>query len=511
MDGYPGITMSDERVEFSNPFKPFIHRWEMFAEARNNESEAEAKAHVDSLYEVLATELNDVITCKTNLVLYGMITFNMLWTIFEPGHIVFHTVDGRKRAFRLERSGHGSDSKAYEIHAVYIDYNGYGFGYRKYNLFIPAFEGTKPIISLPVIPYACHHDKGTLRQSLTVRGKLWHQYKGYHYKQYKGLALTSYMGRKTGHNLSSRVIIDTEAYLAFHSDKCTMDLEDISDLVADEQFLIATPVLRGYSLEDRKWLKLFLDGVSDIVWKLRPFDSLVLRDGDEKDVKDLVLALASSQSRQSEISDDVLQGQGRSVIMLLHGPPGVGKTLTAECVAEFMKVPLYVLSARALGTTTARVKESMDFILRIITKWNAVLLLEDADIFIQPPNPTDFQKSEVSYDFLTLLEHFEGILFLASECVETIDPAFETRIDATIRYPELDTYSRRHIWEQLLGKADREAISKSDIIHMADRELNGRQIKNVVKASRTLAHYQGTKLGYAHVLTVLNLAADRWE
>ena len=54
--------------------------------------------------------------------------------------------------------------------------------------------------------------------------------------------------------------------------------------------------------------------------------------------------------------------------MLLSGPPGVGKTLTAESVAEVMKVPLYVLNASDQGTSASRVEEHMKAILRMVPK-----------------------------------------------------------------------------------------------------------------------------------------------
>ncbi|PYH72792.1 ATP-binding protein [Aspergillus vadensis CBS 113365] len=505
MDGYPGISMSHEGVEFSKPFKPFIHRWKIFAEARGKEFEAEAKAHVDSLYEVLSTELNDVITRKNDLVLYNVITFNMLWTIFEPGHIILSIVNGCERAFRLEGGEYTSDSKEFKIYAVYIDYNGHVFGYRKYNLSIPAFEGTTSIMMLPVIPFEYHNDKHALRKNLILRGQRWYQHKGFHYKLYNGLGLVTYMGREIGHNISSRVMVDTETYLAFHSDKFSMELEDISEPLADEQFLIATPILRGYSLDDRKWMEFFVMGVSDIIWNPRPFTSLVLPDGIDEDLKDLVLAFTSSQSANSEFFDNVPQGKGRSVTMLLHGPPGVGKTLTAECVAEVMKVPLYALSARALGTTAVQAEESLQFALRMVDKWGAVLLIDNADIFIQERNPSYLQNNELSYVLLTLLENYEGVLILASNGVETIDPAFESRIDVHIHYSELDDESRRHIWKCLLGETETELFSKYELRNLAGRELNGRQIKKLVKSARTLARYQGTKLSYEHILTVMKL------
>lgn len=42
--------------------------------------------------------------------------------------------------------------------------------------------------------------------------------------------------------------------------------------------------------------------------------------------------------------DDLVRGKGKGVILLLHGVPGVGKTSTAECVAEYTKRPLFSLT-----------------------------------------------------------------------------------------------------------------------------------------------------------------------
>lgn len=82
MKGYPGITMKLDRVEFSRPFKPFVHRWERFVEARNNEQDMTTKSHVDLLYRVLDEELRDVISSRNNLVANGVISHDLLWTIF---------------------------------------------------------------------------------------------------------------------------------------------------------------------------------------------------------------------------------------------------------------------------------------------------------------------------------------------------------------------------------------------------------------------------------------------
>ena len=43
----------------------------------------------------------------------------------------------------------------------------------------------------------------------------------------------------------------------------------------------------------------------------------------------------------SGASADIIEGKGNGLIILLHGGPGTGKTLTAESVAELAEKPLY--------------------------------------------------------------------------------------------------------------------------------------------------------------------------
>jgi SpoVK/Ycf46/Vps4 family AAA+-type ATPase len=72
--------------------------------------------------------------------------------------------------------------------------------------------------------------------------------------------------------------------------------------------------------------------------------------------------------------------------------PGVGKTLTAESVAEHMRVPLYMLSASDLGTHSTEVETSLTTILEMVAKWNAVLLL-DAMSSLKPAQPTTWRET----------------------------------------------------------------------------------------------------------------------
>lgn len=66
--------------------------------------------------------------------------------------------------------------------------------------------------------------------------------------------------------------------------------------------------------------------IGDIPWNENAFASLVLPGG----YKDLILGYVEEQIHGEKSFDDVIEGKGQGLILLLAGPPGVGKTLCAE-------------------------------------------------------------------------------------------------------------------------------------------------------------------------------------
>ena len=63
---------------------------------------------------------------------------------------------------------------------------------------------------------------------------------------------------------------------------------------------------------------------------------------------------------------------------MLHGSPGVGKTLTAEAIAELLHRPLYSVSVGELGTNTQELEDKLREILEVASTWKAVVLLDEA-------------------------------------------------------------------------------------------------------------------------------------
>lgn len=103
---------------------------------------------------------------------------------------------------------------------------------------------------------------------------------------------------------------------------------------------------------------------------------------------------------------------------VLHGPPGTGKTLTAEGISDLLKCPLYTVSAGELGTDSRYLEAELQKILDICHTWGAILLLDEADVFLEKRNMQDIHRNALVSIFLRQLEYFQGILFLTTNRVE---------------------------------------------------------------------------------------------
>lgn len=249
----------------------------------------------------------------------------------------------------------------------------------------------------------------------------------------------------------------------------------------EEELLIASPVVLGFAFSEKLWLEFTVSGITDIEWNTGAFDSLVLPENQKSIVKALV---ESHTFRAAENIDDVIQGKGKGLVAVLHGPPGTGKTLTAEGIAELLKRPLYMVSAGELGIDSRTLEGELNKILDIAHSWGAVLLLDEADVFLEKRTIHDIHRNALVSIFLRLLEYFQGILFLTTNRVETFDDAFQSRIHVALRYGELTPKAKRAVWKMFLervGTKDGVEVSKfteKDYDMLSRHSLNGRQVRS---------------------------------
>ncbi|KAI9147175.1 26S proteasome regulatory subunit [Paramyrothecium foliicola] len=282
--------------------------------------------------------------------------------------------------------------------------------------------------------------------------------------------------------------------------------------LTDFQLLLCNSKLLGYCLKEKEWRSFEVTRISDIEWNNEPFESLVLPDG----YKDLIVSFVDNQLRDGDTFDDVINGKGGGLILLLAGDPGVGKTLTAESVAEKMHAPLYKMDLGQLEhdldpdmrIRSGRVEDSPEdkikTAFKLAAKWKAVLLIDECDMYLEKRSDASPARNRIVNRFLQELEYYPSLLFLTTNREKVLDPAIYSRIHLTINYPALDTQSRRQIWSTFLARTS-SAVSATELDVLAGVQLNGRRIRNIVKTAGIMTKQQQRAICFDDVKSVIRI------
>jgi len=183
---------------------------------------------------------------------------------------------------------------------------------------------------------------------------------------------------------------------------------------------------------------------------------------------------------------DPIVSKGEGCTILCYGPPGTGKTLTAESIAEKLHAPLWSLSVSELGTTADNLESHLVKVLDVATTWSAVLLLDEADVYLEKRSSFDLTRTAMTGIFLRNLEYYRGVLFLTTNRIVTFDEAFRSRINMILYY-EINRDDRRKIWSTILSRINMENIADDQLDRFSEHELNGRDIRNVVHRATILS------------------------
>ena len=549
---YPGQSFRTSDITIDFPCHSLFHyRHELAAALDTQEPGSDGAAHLPILLDFIDEQFADEIKEQDNLIPQGMASYGNLWTVFRPGSTIFSTRKGQPRAFKLIMYQYVcGECPGLQLTVQYVDYDGDAFGHRTEHLMIPQYSGATFIAALPALPLSHHPNAEAITTALTARGRRWEALAGQNHMTYTGVATDAQGSR---YNIDGRVMVDThtfhriEADDAFYvapfpplsasptgtkrkqspssseADLITTPPSSSATPLTDTQRLLASPTVRGFSFTEKKFLEFFVDNLSPIVWNASCFDQLVLPPSQKELVQALVAEHTSSSppfpshTASTTINhdddddvppkkfDDIIKSKGLGLILVLHGPPGVGKTLTAECVAEFSQRPLYSVSSGDLGTTSSTLDTRLSLTLDLASTWKAVLLIDEADVFLERRSLHDMERNGLVSIFLRVLEYYSGILFMTTNRVRTFDDAFKSRIHVPLKYEDLPAESRLTVWRNFLGKVEGTAVDEGEMRQLAEGRLNGRQIKNVVRTAKSLAGYKKRRLDYAQLAQVMEI------
>ncbi|KAF8422936.1 P-loop containing nucleoside triphosphate hydrolase protein [Tirmania nivea] len=582
-DKYPGQSFKTGKVIMSCPPKPLFFYRDEFEEARKSYLDkslpelTEDVKYINLFIRFIKSELRKEIASYNSLIPQGLVSYDIIWTIFPPNtKFLVHTHNNQPALYQLRKGVEVNEgcNPRFHLDCFGIDHDGFNFGYVASAAGVPPFEGTLPIASLPAVPLEFLPDAAKVVEELVERGRKSEklQCSGSSYMVYKGRALGPIVDeRRTYYSINGRVMVDPNTFArinpyrainitslqstnpfkfenerewwnrdrdAFEDGhngvKIDLDINntkhDITEKtidrsgkfyipLTDEQAAMVHPFARGFALTEKKWAEFAVADLKEVEWVPDAFNKLVLPEEQKELILSLVEAAPTDNAKYK--FDDFIPSKGLGLVAVLHGPPGVGKTLTAESVAEYTRRPLYSVTSGELGTEPSGLESTLTEILEVAGTWNAILLIDEADIFLEARGSSaggdGIIRNAMVGIFLRLLEYFRGVMFLTTNRVETFDPAFKSRIHLAMKYSELSEEARVEVWKNFLSKLPEsvreEELTEGEypgVVRLARKwpGVNGREIKNAVKTGLRIVQRRGGTLGTEVLEGVLRIGGE---
>jgi len=191
---------------------------------------------------------------------------------------------------------------------------------------------------------------------------------------------------------------------------------------------------------------------------------------------------------------------------LFDGPPGTGKTFTAEILATELRLPLYRVHipnvvSKWVGETERNIAE----IFVRARAARAMLLFDEADSLFgrRSANASSANDRYANMEVNLLLqeiERYDGITVLTTNLFGNLDEALQRRIQFRVTFPFPEPEERGNIWKMLTPPE----APLDDSVNFAqlgkEFELAGGHIKNALLRAAYRARAEGDAIAQQHLI-----------
>ncbi|KAL9073137.1 MAG: hypothetical protein Q9157_004870 [Trypethelium eluteriae] len=483
-------SMIEEKAEIENPHTWMYHLRDILPGKAADQKEETHAMHLSLFLSYFYDGKKNQFEQVNHLLSQGKITRQHFEYLFVPGTVVLENSDPRGLAFkrlyqiqewpsvtyrwgRLQSNRRIMDQNQETMHATFEvktlrwEFDGNFYKSETSRNIVCYAEDDEPmeIQKLPHVPMAYLSE--TDRHFIRDRGEKFWACRKTNY--------VSYFGRATGSNdvyFGTRFMVDIWNFRRAFPNSETARSNATSDLSEDDmrqekppgdEFVFLLPLsVYAFNFQDKNWRTLLVSNTGEVEWNEAAFDTVVLAEDTKTLVKALVMNMIEPGNATDIISGKVLQN---------------------------------MLANRSIS-------------------WDAVVLLDEAEVFLQERSLVDINRNALVSVFLRVLEYYDGILILTSNRVGIFDEGFKSRIQLAIHYDKLGLASRIQVWSNFI---DRLATSQHGELDIDDLErhvndlaryvLNGREIRNALTTGRQLARYEKKPLTYESLKHVIDVSS----
>jgi hypothetical protein len=337
--------------ELGGPFEMLLHFWDELDAYRCSIQHAEQRMHLNLLFDFMKHEIGPARAQLLDMIKTNQITFKKAWCLFRPGDLIYTQFMGEPWLLRCQYTSYGEDKAGgpyFQVNCTYTGYDGILVGQAQYHykLYQKRNFGTENpayITNLPIYPRKFVQGINSLENRLQDRGKRFLAIRDSSVKAYDGIArhlyeppytfyhpdMAEFEGVWLPYTESGRIVIDLKTF------KTDQYSNAVRIQIGDTDPTLCPPYTFGYSLQRKEWCQFLVDRIHEVQWNENAWNSLILDDQEKSILQALVTSHAYSKNPR-----DQSQQKGKGLVVLLHGTPGSGKTLTAETVSESTQKPL---------------------------------------------------------------------------------------------------------------------------------------------------------------------------
>ena len=243
-------------------------------------------------------------------------------------------------------------------------------------------------------------------------------------------------------------------------------------------------------------------------------EDVKLKDNVKRVLRDAVNAVLTGPLVMDEWGLKKSYPYGRGVSLLMAGPPGTGKTMSANAIAGELSLPLYQVNLsntvdKYIGETEKNLEKAFSF----AEKNNTILFFDEADALFGTRSEVHDSKdryanTEISY-LLQRMEAYDGIVVMATNIKGNIDPAFMRRIRFVAHFENPDEEMRRAIWESCI--TDEVPHDEIDLDYLASQfdKFTGSIIKTVFLNACVAAAGDGGRLTMKHLIYAIKQETEK--